>query len=35
MSPLLDAVNISHSFGSFQALAPTDFSLETGQVTFF
>lgn len=32
MSPLLDAVDISHSYGSFQALAPTNFSLEAGQV---
>ncbi len=32
MSPILEAINLSHAYGSFQALAPLDFSLDAGQV---
>ena len=33
-SPLLQVTELSHKYGPFQALAPTDFSLEAGQITF-
>ncbi len=32
MSTILEAANLSHSYDSFQALAPTDLKLESGQV---
>ncbi|HNT24371.1 MAG TPA: ABC transporter ATP-binding protein [Anaerolineales bacterium] len=32
MSPIIEATNLSHAYGSFQALTLTDFSLEAGQV---
>ena len=32
MSTILEAANLSHAYGSFQALAPTDLKLESGQV---
>ena len=32
-APLLQVTELSHKYGPFQALAPTDFSLEAGQIT--
>ena len=32
--PLLQVTELSHKYGPFQALAPTDFSLEAGQIVF-
>ena len=33
ITPVLQARNISHSFGTFQVLAPTDLDLRTGEIT--
>jgi len=33
MTPPLSAIELSKTYGSFQALAPTDLSLEAGQIT--
>jgi ABC-2 type transport system ATP-binding protein len=32
--PLFQITELSHKYGPFQALAPTDFSLEAGQIVF-
>ena len=33
ITPALQARNISHSYGKFQVLAPTDLDLQTGEIT--